>query len=144
MRMKKFLIIAAAALLAAACAKTYEVKQTTPPAIGFGTWSDVMTKAPKTDFVANDEFDVFGFKWKTGPTDQTTVFDGVDVRQQARLGKAEAQKARQEAAKKSNKTNKSNKAASMSSKMTQSQRNDSIRAAQQRGRKINKSSADND
>ncbi len=58
--------------------------------------------------------------------------------------KAEAQKARQEAAKKSNKTNKSNKAASMSSKMTQSQRNDSIRAAQQRGRKINKSSADND
>lgn len=58
--------------------------------------------------------------------------------------KAEAQKARQEAANKSNKSNKSNKAASMSAKMTQSQRNDSIRAAQQRGRKINKSSADND
>ena len=40
--------------------------------------------------------------------------------------------------------NKSNKSANISAKMTQSQRNDSIRAAQQKGRKINKSSADND
>lgn len=60
--------------------------------------------------------------------------------------KAEAQvkrkeKAKQEAANKSNKTNKS---ANISSRLTQSQRNDSIRAAQQKGRKNNKSSADND
>ena len=78
--MKKLLIIAAAALLAAACAKTYEVKETTPPAIGFGTWSDVMTKAPKTAFATDDEFDVFGFKWNTGPANQTNVFNGDDVK----------------------------------------------------------------
>jgi len=61
--------------------------------------------------------------------------------------KAEAQKARQEknnkqAAKSTNKT--ANLMNHNSSKMIQSQRNDSIRAAQQKGRKINKSSADND
>jgi len=60
--------------------------------------------------------------------------------------KAEAQKARTEKAKQeaSQKANKTNKSASISAKLTQSQRNDSIRAARQQGRKINKSSADND
>ena len=63
--------------------------------------------------------------------------------------KANAQKARQEKANsQKNKSNKSNKSASLlnssSSKLSQSQRNDSIRASQYNGRKTNKSSADND
>lgn len=61
--------------------------------------------------------------------------------------KAAAQKARQEKAQKA-KTSKSDKSASLlktsSSKLSQSQRNDSIRAAKNKGRKTNKSSADND
>ncbi len=62
---------------------------------------------------------------------------------------ASAQKARQEKANsQKNKSNKSNKSASLlnssSSKLSQSQRNDSIRASQYNGRKTNKSSADND
>ena len=65
--------------------------------------------------------------------------------------KADAQKARQQKAQREagSKTNKSNKTASLmnsssSSKLSQSQRNDSIRNAQYKGRKTNKSSADND
>lgn len=65
--------------------------------------------------------------------------------------KAEAQKARQQKAERDaqNKANKSNKTAnlinpSLSSKHSQAQRNDSIRNAQLKGRKTNKSSADND
>lgn len=61
--------------------------------------------------------------------------------------KAAAQKAREEKAKNSA-SNKSNKSTSLlqtsSSKLSQSQRNDSIRASQNKGRKTNKSSADND
>ena len=57
--------------------------------------------------------------------------------------KADAQKARQEKAKQKA-SNSGNKSASMRGTLTQSQRNDSIRAAKQTGRKINKSSADND
>lgn len=60
--------------------------------------------------------------------------------------KANAQKARQEKA--SSQKSSTNKSASLlktsSSKLTESQRNDSIRASQYKGRKINKSSADND
>ena len=63
--------------------------------------------------------------------------------------KADAQKAREQKAKQNASSKKSNKSASLmnsstSSKLSQSQRNDSIRAAKQKGRKINKSSADND
>ena len=61
--------------------------------------------------------------------------------------KAAAQKAREEKAKKQA-ANKANKPASLlhtsSSKLSQSQRNDSIRASKYKGRKTNKSSADND
>ena len=82
MRMKKLLIIAAAALLAAACAKTYEVKETTPPAIGFGTWTETLTKAitdPRTAgsnaFGVGDSFAVYGAKIVDDPASTTTVFD---------------------------------------------------------------------
>ena len=61
--------------------------------------------------------------------------------------KAEAQKAREQKAQRdaANKTNKSpNLMSTSSSKLSQSQRNDSIRNAKYKGRKTNKSSADND
>ena len=57
--------------------------------------------------------------------------------------KAEAKKAREEKAKQNTSKGTSSKGA-YASKLTQSQRNDSIRSAQQSGRKSNKSSADND
>lgn len=61
--------------------------------------------------------------------------------------KADAQKAREDKAKR-DAANKSNKTASLmqssASKLSQTQRSDSIRAAQQKGHKTNKSSADND
>ena len=79
MSMKKVVILAAAALTLAACAKTYELQETAQPTIGFSTWNDVMTKAAKTGFVANDEFDVFGFKWNSD-SEKATVFDDVDVK----------------------------------------------------------------
>ena len=40
MSMKKVVILAAAALTLAACAKTYELQETAQPKIGFGTWAD--------------------------------------------------------------------------------------------------------
>ena len=79
MSMKKVVILAAAALTLASCAKTYELQETAQSQIGFSTWNDAMTKAAKTDFVANDEFDVFGYKWNNA-SDKATVFDGVDVK----------------------------------------------------------------
>ena len=67
------------------------------------------------------------------------------AKRKAEAQKARQQKAEQEAKNKSNKTNKSaNLINASSSKLTQSQRNDSIRNAQNKGRKNNKSSADND
>ena len=80
MRMKKLLIIAAAALLAAACAKTYEVKETTPPAIGFGSWSELFTKARtqgSSTWTNGDTFIVEGFK--TVDSTPSTVFNDVTV-----------------------------------------------------------------
>lgn len=80
MRMKKLLIIAAAALLAAACAKTYEVKETTPPAIGFGTWTETLTKARAAGasaFGNGDSFVVEGIK--NPGASQTVVFNNTEV-----------------------------------------------------------------
>ena len=78
MSMKKVVILAAAALTLASCAKTYELQETAQPQIGFGTWNDVMTKAVKTSFANNDIIKVSGFKWNDD-TDETKVFDNVDV-----------------------------------------------------------------
>ena len=77
MRMKKILFIAAVALAAAACSKTFDTNPAAGKAIGFTSWNETMTKA-KTAFVTNDEFDVFGYK--TAGSTNTTVFDGVDVK----------------------------------------------------------------
>lgn len=80
MRMKKFLILSAAVLGAVACSNTYEVKETTPPAIGFGTWANTMTKGRDiTDavFSSGDKFNVFGSKVLSETP--TVVFNGDEV-----------------------------------------------------------------
>lgn len=75
-----FLIVAVAATALVACTKTFDHNQSEGLTIGFGTWSDVMTKAPKTAFVDGDEFDVFGYKWMdAGTPAAASVFEGVDV-----------------------------------------------------------------
>ena len=85
MRMKKYLILAlTAAIAAVGCSKTFEVVPTptdTNP-IGFGTWANVLTKAThatgsgNTAFTNGEAFDVYGYK--TLAADQV-VFDGDDV-----------------------------------------------------------------
>ena len=69
------------------------------------------------------------------------------AKRKAAAKKAREEKTREEKAKKSS-SGKSNKSTSLlqtsSSKLSQSQRNDSIRASKNKGRKTNKSSADND
>ena len=82
MRMKKILFIAAVALAAAACGKTYNVGPDTQKAIGFSTWNETLTKAratasDNTAFKTGDVFDVFGTK-KVGSTNHP-VFTGDDV-----------------------------------------------------------------
>ena len=79
--MKRYFLIAVAALALVACSKTFDHNKSEGQTIGFGTWSDVMTKAPKTAFANNDEFDVFGYKWMNGETPAaSSVFEGVDVK----------------------------------------------------------------
>lgn len=65
--MKKLLILSAAVLGAVACSNTYEVKTAPEKAIGFGTWTETLTKAratagDNTAFQAGDAFDIYGFK----------------------------------------------------------------------------------
>lgn len=82
MRMKKIILIAAVAIAAAACSKTYETNLATEKAISFGSWNETLTKAratgsSSTAFKNGEKFDVFGVKTVGSAT--TTVFDGVDV-----------------------------------------------------------------
>lgn len=82
MRMKKIVFIAAVALAAAACSKTYNVGPDTQKAIGFSTWAETLTKAEarvqgSNEFKAGDTFGVSGIK-TTGSTD-AKVFDNVVV-----------------------------------------------------------------
>ena len=76
--MKKILFIAAVALAAAACSKTYNVGPESQKAIGFTSWNDQMTKTDKSTFADGDKFEVFGYK-HNGATDLNTVFDAVEV-----------------------------------------------------------------
>ncbi len=80
--MKRYFLIAAVAATAlVACTKTFDhnksVNEGAP--ISLSTWSDVMTKAPKTAFANGDQFEVFGFKWNAGPANETIVFEAVEV-----------------------------------------------------------------
>ena len=64
--MKRLILLAVAAAIAGAgCAKHYETNPVTQgPAIGFGTWTETLTKrdAGSNTFVADDQFKVYGFK----------------------------------------------------------------------------------
>ena len=78
MRMKKFLILSAAVLGAVACSNTYEVKPAPEKAIGFGTWTETLTKARatgNTGFENDEAFDIYGFKGTN-----SVVFNGDDVK----------------------------------------------------------------
>lgn len=81
--MKKVVILAAAALTLAACAKTYELQETAQPKIGFDTWANGLTKARtagSSQFDNGDDFAVYGFKSKSsGENNTVTVFDDVVV-----------------------------------------------------------------
>jgi len=78
MRMKKVLILAAVAAIAAtACNKTYEVNPTPGVPIGFGSWTEHLTKARvqgSNTFAADDNFNVYGYKLVG--ENKTTVFNG--------------------------------------------------------------------
>ncbi len=84
--MKRFIfLVVAVALATVSCSKTYDtnLKAAKTGAIGFGTWSDVLTRAPMTAFADGNEFDVFGYKWKgsfNAPTDSAFVFKDDDVK----------------------------------------------------------------
>ena len=69
MRMKKIILIAAVAIAAAACSKTFDTNLATEKAIGFGTWAENLTKARTTGnetgaFKVGDTFNVYGTKTK--------------------------------------------------------------------------------
>lgn len=82
MRMKKVLILAAVAAIAAtACNKTYEVNPTPGVPIGFGTWTEHLTKAHDpsvaTAFENGESFNVYGYKTLT--SGDVNVFQGTKV-----------------------------------------------------------------
>lgn len=80
MRMKKLIILAAAAIAAVACSRSFDTAPAKEQAIGFGTWTDQLTKARAAGasaFVDGDSFNVEGFKTLSGSP--VTVFDDVTV-----------------------------------------------------------------
>ena len=84
MRMKKYLILAVTAAIAAVgCTKTFEVAPTPETPIGFGTWTNTLTKAShatgtgSTAFADGETFDVFGKKHLS--SGDVVVFEGDDV-----------------------------------------------------------------
>lgn len=82
MRMKKLIILAAAAIAAVACSRSFDTAPAKEQAIGFGTWAETLTKATvENTFDVNDHIGVFGVKTKS--TTNTTVFNNVDVKKTA-------------------------------------------------------------
>ncbi len=80
MRMKKILIFALAAVTLAACSKEFDTNKNASngTAIGFGTWTENLTKARvqgSNTFTVGDDFAVYGAKVVTSPASTTTVFD---------------------------------------------------------------------
>lgn len=81
--MKKIILIAAVAIAAAACSKTFDTNPAaSQKAIGFGSWNETLTKARATGaddtaFNNGDAFDVYGTKTLSGA--KTVVFSGDDV-----------------------------------------------------------------
>lgn len=80
MRMKKLFILAVAATALVACSRTFDTQKVAPQEIGFGTWTEHLTKAEArvqgtNDFLAGDTFAVYGYKETTSPAAKVTVFD---------------------------------------------------------------------
>ncbi|MCR5518984.1 MAG: fimbrillin family protein [Bacteroidales bacterium] len=80
--MKKLMILAAAAIAVAACSKTYDAKPEGKSEIGFGTWTENLTKDEArvqgtSTFLAGDTFAVYGYKVNNSTND--VVFDDVVV-----------------------------------------------------------------
>ena len=82
MRMKKLMILAVAAIALVACSKTFDMhhhgNEGTP--IGFGTWTETLTKTHDPNgsvFAENDNFKVYGFKTLTSGS--SNVFNGTTV-----------------------------------------------------------------
>ena len=81
MRMKKLMILAVAAIALVACSKTFDtgVRTNEGKAIGFGTWTETLTKARATNsnntaFENGDTFNIYGYKTKSSTN--TVVFNG--------------------------------------------------------------------
>lgn len=79
--MKKIMILAVAAIAMVGCTKTYEVVETSQEQspIGFGTWTENMTKAESRvqgtgTFLSGDTFNVYGYK--TVSATPANVFTG--------------------------------------------------------------------
>lgn len=79
MRMKKIILIAAVAIAAAACSKTFDTNLATEKAIGFGTWAETMTKSYTNTWTSGDAFKVYGAKFLTTSAAATSVFTGETV-----------------------------------------------------------------
>lgn len=90
--MKRYIFIAAALVLATvSCSKVYDATPVTQPAIGFGTWAEMLTKTvadpsnPRVQgtsyFRSGDGIVVYASKTDTDPEPDATsvVFNGVDV-----------------------------------------------------------------
>lgn len=81
MRMKKLIILAAAAIAAVACSRSFDTAPAKEQAIGFGTWTETLTKAEArvqgtNTFLAGDTFAVYGSKSRaSGEPTIATVFD---------------------------------------------------------------------
>lgn len=77
--MKRYIIAAALVLATVSCSKVYDATPVTQDqAIGFGTWTEMLTKARTqggNDFTVGDDFAVYGAKVVTSPASTTTVFD---------------------------------------------------------------------
>lgn len=76
--MKKLMILAALLAVGVSCTKTYESVESPQNSIGFGTWTNTLTKATVDGtFGVNDVIKVWGFK--TVNASNTTVFNGVEL-----------------------------------------------------------------
>ena len=81
--MKRYIfLVAAVALATVSCSKTYDTTTAPGRAIGFGTWTENLTRAitdPRTAgtnaFGVGDSFAVFGYKSAFDDSGKSTVFD---------------------------------------------------------------------
>lgn len=76
------MILAVAAIALVACSKTFNTANTEGTAIGFGTWTETLTRVRtqgSSTFADGDDFAVYGYKYVTSSDTKTTVFDDVDV-----------------------------------------------------------------